>query len=201
MFCFGGRINRLRLSCGLRAHARASLFAFCALLCISPFFAAAAFAQNADSISREQSIKAAYLYHLTKFVDWPKDHQHSIGETINLCVYGDSAFNQFLQHIESRSAKGRPIKLIKLVDKKSPESRCEIVYFSNKDQAEVELVQAYNQQATLTVSEQPDFLDSQGMVAMVLINNHIRLQINHTLAKQAGINMSANLLEVAALVK
>lgn len=196
MVYFWGRIQWIRKSCTFSVNAPALLF-----FIFTSFLLLTAKSQADNDISREQSIKAAYLYHLTKFIDWPKEHTHRKGETINLCVFGDNAFNRFLQHIESRTAKGRSIKLLRLDDDTTANPDCQLVYFDKNSPLNPKLVQAYNQQATLTVSEQEDFLANQGMVAMVLIKNHVRLQINHSLAKEVGINISANLLEVAALVK
>ena len=47
--------------------------------------------QNAAPVSREDALKAAYLFNFTKFVDWPGE---SGDTTLTLCFIGGSAVRE-----------------------------------------------------------------------------------------------------------
>jgi hypothetical protein len=154
-----------------------------------------------DSISREQKIKAAYIYHLTKFIDWPLTHPNKRSDAINVCVSGgDTPFTRYLQLLENRQAKGRPIAVMQL-QITGDATACHLVFYPNGSKASKEQLDQLNQQGTLTVGESADFMKSDGMVGMFIIDNRVRLHFNYELAKQAGIMVSANLLEVATIFK
>lgn len=158
-------------------------------------------AQHSDNISREQKIKAAYLYHLTKFIDWPGQHSNKLSKSINVCIIGQQPFANFLQQLESKKAKGRPIKVISTELSSTSNPQCHIVFYQSSKQAKGEQLQKFARQGALTVGEKDSFTSQGGMVGMVVVDNHIRLQINYQLTKQAGILVSANLLEVATIVE
>jgi hypothetical protein len=52
----------------------------------------------------------------------------------------------------------------------------------------------------LTVSDTPRFAHNGGMVAIRTVDRRIRISINLTATRQAGISFSAKLLKVAELV-
>ena len=157
--------------------------------------------KNSEQISRVQKIKAAYLYHLTKFIDWPPQHSNKPGDSINVCVVGESQFTDFLQQLESKMAKGRPIDVIPIKPSEKNTYQCHIIFYQESKIDKRKQLMDFVNHGTLTVGEQNSFTDEGGMVSMVIIENHINLMINYTLTKQAGILVSANLLEVATIVE
>ena len=174
---------------------------FFAFLCtiLSLAIIAPAQASNQDGISREQKIKAAYIYHLTKFIDWPLTHPNKRSETINVCVSGgDTPFARYLQLLENRQAKGRPIAVMQL-QITGDTTQCHLIFYPIGSKVNQEQLNQINQQGTLTVGESADFMKNGGMVGMFVIDNRVRLHFNYELAKQAGILVSANLLEVATI--
>lgn len=157
--------------------------------------------KNSEHISRSQKIKAAYLYHLTKFIDWPQQHSNKLSDSINVCVVGESQFTDFLQQLESKKAKGRPIDVIPIKPSEKHTYQCHIVFYQESKTDKSKQLMDFVNHGTLTVGEQNSFTDEGGMVSMVIIENHINLMINYTLTKRAGILVSANLLEVATIVE
>jgi len=168
-----------------------------ALLCPGPLRAE-------ESISREYKIKAAYLFNLIKFVNWPSGAQktmNSDGET-RICVFGDNPFAQHLEKLTTRKAKGRGID-INYVDGPDIPSSCNIVFIaaSNADSAQMLTHSAEASSPPLTVGENASFVDSGGIVGLGVEDNSVQLQINLTQAKKTGFEISGNLLEIAEVVK
>jgi hypothetical protein len=150
---------------------------------------------EAIDISREDQIRAAYLYNLIKFVNWPGDNR-----TITTCVYSNNTLWQYLSPLTTREVKGAPISISLIEDMKDLEP-CQIVYISQDNKEALARLPRLSHQPILTVGENVEFLENGGIVALVTTNNRIQIQINLVKAKEAGLTLSANLLEVAQLYR
>ncbi len=144
--------------------------------------------------SVEYKIKAAYIYNFTKFVTWPKTESN----TFNLCVLGKEPFGPLLNSIESRTALGLPIKLIRL-EHFDASKRCHILFLGDAIRQDVREVIA--SAGILTVSEAKQFAKHGGMIGFVVKNGKVKLQINLNRAKQAGLEISAKLLEISEVIE
>ncbi len=144
--------------------------------------------------SVEYKIKAAYIYNFTKFVTWPKTES----ETFNLCILGKEPFGTLLNSIESRTALGLPIKLIRL-DHFDGSKQCHILFLGNAIREDVR--DAIASAGILTVSEEKQFAKHGGMIGFVVKNGKVKLQINLVRAKQAGLEISAKLLEISEVIE
>lgn len=152
-----------------------------------------------DAIEREQKIKAAYLYHLAQFIDWPESHALKTSQHITICSPGSSPFSNYLQNLSQRKAKGREIHLME-VSKTSIATNCNIIFFDTSNELSPQILEKYAANGTITVGEQQAFIDHGGLIALPTVENHVRLLINFDKAKATGLYISANLLEVATLV-
>lgn len=152
---------------------------------------------RSEDLSREYRIKAAYLFNLSKFIIWPDETSHPADEPITICVYGYNPFENYLEKLEGRLVRQRPIA-IRYVDEKASTDECQMLFISQHNAGMPKLLAAKPPYPPiLTVSDDEDFLSRGGIVSMVTVNNSIQLDINLTRAKQAGFSISANLLEVA----
>jgi YfiR/HmsC-like len=149
--------------------------------------------------SLEYKIKAAYLYNFTKFISWPE----TTAATFNICVVGDDPFNDLLNGLESKNALGKPIRILRY-SSLGEVKNCQIVYFDNTDRLpNIVLPNALlvgNLNDSLTVSSQPFFAESGGMIGFVLEEEKVKLHINLKALKQGGLGISAKLIEVSTLV-
>jgi hypothetical protein len=151
----------------------------------------------AEEVSREYRIKAAYLYNLSKFITWPDEEKLSNATPITLCIFGHNPFEHYLDKLRDHPVRGRPID-IRYLDEKQTVDDCQLLFISQHNARTPKLLAASPPYPPiLTVSDNQDFLDRGGMVALISLNNNIQLDINLTRAKQAGLTFSANLLEVA----
>ncbi|MGY6277322.1 YfiR family protein [Methylomonas sp. MgM2] len=139
----------------------------------------------------EYKIKAAYLYNFTKFISWPDKNT----TTFNICIVGQDPFQNLLDSLETKTAQGKPIRVFRYSDAKQT-ADCHIVYFDTSPAPANTLVFG-----SLTVSSQPSFAESGGMIGFVLENGKVKLQINLKALKQNGLGISAKLIEVATLVE
>jgi len=154
------------------------------------------FSQAILAESMEQKIKAAYIYNFTKFVTWP-EHQ---SETFNLCILGNDPFGPLINGIESRTALGLPIRLVRLrkFDPKKP-VYCHILFVGVN--AKKDILNLFSSTGILTVSEKNNFARRGGMIGFVVKRGKVKLQINLNQFKQSGLKVSAKLLEVAEIIE
>jgi len=109
-----------------------------------------------------------------------------------------------LDTLESKTVQEKPIRLYRF-DNPRQARDCDIAYFDNPDQrpeftpAGVLLVGSLKK--ALTVSSDPFFAESGGMIGFALDDGKVKLHINLRALKQSGLAISAKLIEVATLVE
>lgn len=147
----------------------------------------------------EYKIKAAYLYNFTKFITWP-DLQ---GTTFNICLVGGDPFQELLDNLEAKTVQDKPIRIFRY-DTIKQAKNCQIVYLDNPDTrvnaASPNTLLVGNLSDSLTVSSQPFFAESGGMIGFVLEQEKVRLHVNLKVLKQSGLGISAKLIEVSTIV-
>lgn len=165
--------------------------------------------ENSKVEQRTYNIRTAYLFNLLRFLSWQQDSPHSTSNHINLCTSATSAEYKTLKKLETRQINGKDIKVIRLTPKatKNAPKNCHIAYLSYSKAPSKSHAKAINRQINrhhgnkaVTVGNGEHFIKNGGIVAIVLNNNRMRLNINYKKAKSIGVRMSANLLEVADIV-
>jgi hypothetical protein len=153
---------------------------------------------SAESLTQEDKIKAAILYKLGKFVEWPESAFVAADSPLAICLTGPDPIQQVLEQAPDRAVQGRPITIRTLGDQAVENSGCHILYFpSTKGPSPGELSGA----PVLTVSDTDGFAARGGMVGLVRRGRRIKFQINPSAAQRAGLRLSAPLLDVAEIVE
>jgi hypothetical protein len=157
---------------------------------------------QSEEPAREYKIKAAYLFNLSKFIEWPEEKSQDAETPFTICVYGHNPFGDSLEKLREHKVKGRSIA-IHYVAENQPVDSCKLVFLSRDNTAAVPkaLSNAGGNAPILSVSDDKNFLASGGLISLVTENNTVLLDINLTRAKQIGFNISANLLEIAHKVQ
>ena len=146
--------------------------------------------QTAD----EYEVKAAFLYNLTKFVEWPR----SDSESFSICILGDDPFGPTInQLVKGKTVNGKRLEIRRI--KEAAEARqCQIVYVRSEEKHKAaELLDAVQKMPVLTVTEQSGSGKSSCLVYLSTIDDHISLGINAAAAESSGLKISAKLLMLA----
>lgn len=155
---------------------------------------------QADEQNLEYKVKAAYLYNFTKFITWPE----KAAPTFNICIIGHDPFGPLLDALESKTVLDKPIRLFRFESPK-PAKDCDIAYLDNTEQrAELALPGVLfvgSLKKALTVSSEPFFAESGGMIGFALDDGKVKLHINLRALKQNGLTVSAKLIEVSTVVE
>ena len=156
----------------------------------------------AEDRSLEYKVKAVYLYNFTKFVSWPEATLPGDTPALNICVLGKNPFGSLLEPITHIKAQDRNITIEHIEDIHALEKKnCPILFISASEQdAVAELLQKTGQMHILTVSDIDGFARHGGIIGFVVKENKVRLEINLSAARQAGLTISAKLLEIATVI-
>lgn len=140
-------------------------------------------------------VKAAYLFHLTKFVEWPTA---PAGQEFRICLYGADPVAALMTDLSNRPVRDATLKV--LVEPSIPPGQCQILYVGQDDRRLADLLRRTRGEPVLTVSDKPDFAHQGGMVGFYPEAGKIKLEINLDGARAAQLRLSAKLLGIARTV-
>ena len=168
---------------------------------IVSFFLCATALQAQQSSPTEYEVKAAYLYNFGKFVQWPSSALAN-GNSFPICVLGRDPFGATLDS----TTLGESINTKKIVIKRIASAEeapgCRILFISSSEESRLrEILRALDSTSVLTVSELPHFTRDGGMVQFVMEANRVRFEVNLTVAENASLVLSSQLLKVATAVR
>lgn len=155
---------------------------------------------SAQKLSKEDKIKASYIYNFIRFIQWP----HSLSNTqtsINICVFSDNPdFVKAFQPVLNKKVRGQKLSITQLSQLKAISS-CHLLYLAeNKHNYFTKFLSKPQAFPILSVSDHRSFCAQGGMICLVKSKGRIKVEINLKVAKAAGFNISSNLLEVATIV-
>jgi hypothetical protein len=159
----------------------------CIMLAIGILLSPASLAEN----DLEAKVKAAYLFHLTKFVDWPK----LPADNLRICVVGNDPAGRLLGELSNRQVKELPLK----IEVNSPVdlALCQVLFISRSERKWGELLEKLDGKSVLTVSDLDNFARHGGMVGFYSEGGKIKLEINPVAARNANLRISSKLMELA----
>ena len=177
-------------------HGRAWLILLVILLGAG-FFAAPLRAQA----FKEYDLKAAFLYRLAEFVEWPPEAFPAAGNPLVIGVLGADPFGKALDEV----VKGEEVKNRKLDVQRyhsmEEVKTCHILFISQSEAGRLEQIfSILKDRKILTVGDTEGFAQRGGIVRFLTDKNKIRLRINLDAAKAASLTISSKLLRAAEVV-
>ncbi len=168
------------------------LFAFC--LALTPWLAAAQ--------TKEYQVKAAFLLNFTQFVSWPQTAFANSNAPLVIGVLGDDPFGTALEQTlgdESLQAHKISIKRSRHIEDLED---CQLLFVSNSENARVgEILAKLGGRPALTVSDIAGFARHGGVINFYRADNKLRFEINPEAARQGGLQISSQLLELGKIVE
>ena len=145
----------------------------------------------------ELEVKAAFVYNLTKYVEWPQ----STG-TLSIGVVGDGPMGSILKEMMSgKKSDSRPIEVTMLSPGDAALARCHLLFISFRSQKKnMEVLEKLRRASILTVGDTDSFARDGGMIGLVTIENHVQIQVNLEAVNEAHLKLSSRVLQLATLV-
>src|SRR5712692_10918774 len=127
------------------------------------FGADPAWADGRDEDSIERQVKAAFVYNVVKFVDWPEDTARA-ASPVAFCALAGEAFNDSLeQSLRGKSINGR-VPVTRRITKPQEAHHCQVLYLGGLENKRLEeYLNALAGQSVLTVGDSDRFAARGGM--------------------------------------
>ena len=146
----------------------------------------------------EYQVKALFLINFTKYVDWPGSGAGEAPVPFIIGVAGDSEINGYLQKaVAAKTVAGHPI-VVRRIERDEELAKCQILFISDSEKKHLsETLNHVKTAPVLTVGETEHFTQRGGVIGFIKVEGRIRLQINLSAARQAGLRISSKLMGVA----
>jgi hypothetical protein len=152
----------------------------------------------AQPASKEDQLKAAFIYNFTKFIEWPADRFPAAETPLVIGVLGQNTVRDELQGIaKTHRFNGRPIE-IKAVQTAEEAATVHLLFVgAGADHEATHILKGLQSQAVLTVGETDTFTAANGMITFLREGDKVRFAINMPAAERAGFHVSAHLRKLA----
>lgn len=151
----------------------------------------------------EYQLKAVYLYNFLLFTEWPEDGSDKSKDLIVIGIVGKDRFRDAFKDVEGKPINGRTLIVKRFDNDASVESfkKCDLLFISSSLRREVPyILDSLRGRAVLTVSEINGFVESGGMINLLVRKQTVEFEINTAAAERVGIKFRSKLLRVAARV-
>lgn len=150
--------------------------------------------------NREYLIKAAYLYNLGRYVQWPKASLADANSPFVIGVLEPDPFGESLNVIaRTKDLDGRRIE-IRRFSRADEINGCHILYLPKAVAEQEAILQRLSGKHILSVGETAEFLPQGGVVHFALVENKVRLEVSLQAAKRESLQFSSKLLQLAQIV-
>lgn len=166
-------------------------------LALAPVLPAAA-----QDASLEYAVKAAFLYKLGPFVEWPEQAFRAADSPVNLCVVGGDPFGGVLDRaVAGQSIGSRPI-VVRRLPTVGPGDACHILYIVGADPRRTAgVVGLVRGTPVLTVTDGVREPGAKGIVNFVIQSNRVRFEIDDFAAAENGLAISSKVMSLAVSVR
>jgi hypothetical protein len=150
----------------------------------------------------EYTIKAVFLEHFTRFIEWPESVEIADDSfPFYVAVIGENPFGSILDQIYSeQKIKNRRVE-IHYFSTPDEITDCHILFISGSNKEILTEILSYTKdKPILTVSDTKGFAESGVLINFYLAGNKIKFEINERAVHESGLVMSYRLLSLARIV-
>jgi hypothetical protein len=145
----------------------------------------------------EYRVKAAFLYNIALFVNWPATAFTQPASPFCIGILGQDPFGSALDEaLKQKEVGGRKVVIQRLKRGQSSQG-CHLLFVCRSEDKELESVLAATQASPiLTVSDIDSFVGRGGMIALLKPETKIQLAINQERVQHAKLTISSRLLSL-----
>lgn len=163
--------------------------------------------QARESLDNKARLTAAFIYQITKFTLWPDTLNAQNPPAFNICVLGQSNPTLFghLRELESKSTQGQQIEVVQLKNKAQllahSGNHCKVLFATDEQLQSLSADQIEQlTQTTLLIGDSKEFLQQGGMLALLVIDNKMKIFINPKNLEKTSIRLESRLKALATAV-
>ena len=151
--------------------------------------------------SRENQVKAVFLFNFAQFVEWPTQAFAAAQTPLVIGVLGEDPFGAFLDEtVRDEKVNNRPLA-IQRYRRVEEIQTCHVLFISGSETARLEqILENLRGRNILTVGGAEDFATRGVMIGFATEKSKTRLKINVKAAKAASLTISSKLLRPAEII-
>jgi hypothetical protein len=142
--------------------------------------------------SLEFAVKAAYLTKFAPFIDWPDGVFQGPTAPVTICILGADPFGVIIDKAASGGAGASRPLVIRRISAATEADGCQIVYDGDPQAGTLD---ALDGKPVVTVTDAG--VPAHGVISFVVLDNHVRFDIDDATAARDRIRISSKLLELA----
>jgi hypothetical protein len=150
----------------------------------------------------EYEVKAVFLFNFSRFVEWPPQSFGAADAPFPICIVGTDRFGGALDStVHGESVQGHPFVVKRYGEVAQVDSSCHILFISDSEAPHLEQITGtLSGRSILTVSDINESAERGAMIQFTNERNRLRLRINLSAAKTAGLTISSKLLRPAEII-
>ena len=152
---------------------------------------------SSGQMQDERAVRAAFVYNLTKYVEWPRP-----GSELVIGFIGEGSMGGILEKmLVGKTSASRTIRVL-LSPSDEQFAQCNVLYVAqaSSEQIHSALDKARNK-GILTVGETASFPREGGMIGLVRAGDQILIQVNLDVVQEARLKISSRLLNLSTIVR
>jgi hypothetical protein len=165
------------------------------------WLAAPAVAQTSVVEASERSVKAAFVYKFTQYVDWPADSA-AANEPFTIGVFGSGAYvDELMRMTEDRSVSERLIRVRRVGDDDTVDD-LQVLFVAGDQRGKVsELLATARGRPILTVTESEGALADGSIINFTRMGDRVRFEVSLPAAEANRLRLNSRLLAVAQAIR
>ena len=172
------------------------------ILCVVLFLLVASISRAQGGSADEYEIRAAMLFNLTRYIEWPAAKNDAAHKDFLICLLGSDPLGASLDSLLHNKTVGTRPVVLRHVNSAELASDCHILYvgsggdkLKNFARAAADLQKA----GVLSISERANANNSQQIVGLPIVDQHIRIDVNLPAAQRSGLIFSSKVLHLATV--
>lgn len=151
-----------------------------------------------DPANVANKLKAGFLFHFVKYVEWPASSFPSKDAPIVVGIIGkDSIASDIKAALSGQTVESRPLSVRQITDE-SEKGECHLLYICASEKKRLnKILEAQKSRKVLTVSDIEHFDEEGGIIAFRKDGQNIRFRVNKKEAEKAGLKISSKLLQLS----
>lgn len=159
-------------------------------------FSFGGFFARSQSIGEASSLKAAFIYNFTKYIDWDLSNTNEF----TIGVLGSSSiYNSLLEISKTKTVNDKRIVILHF-NKPEEITNCNILFISANSSHSLSPILAKVNKGTLTISEEAGLAEEGTAFNFVVRNDKLKFEANVKSINAAGLKASSQLLKLAIIV-
>jgi YfiR/HmsC-like len=148
----------------------------------------------------EYQIRAAMLYNLTRFIEWPAWKVDQGHPQFLVCLLGADPIGSDIDGLLRDKTVGTKPLIVRHISSVDAAGDCHVLYVSAGARKSITKAAAdLAKKGVLTISERPNSDSADQVIGLPTIEEHVQIEVNVGAADRTGLTISSKLLHLATI--